>query len=334
WLGLFLYNLTPQAVAEARELVARGDATAFPHAFGRPPRGEDGPWHYAPDAFRLRGGSYDEFIYFDHQRGRPWDDAEAAAGLAAVDAWYAAHGPLPISSYAVAHWYELGSNVVPHIVDRWGVEFVGTIQDVDTPLRDETPWLRLGPFRRYEQPGSSLFDPALRGNRPVYYADFVTFSGRQLFNCVTEIRDDAGYEWAPDADISATVGRGVRQLRRALDSMALAVLFTHESDFIHHIPPAVWDEELARIADGIRSYRPRYMTLDEAVRHVRAVRTGPLAACGVDRATGRITATLAGRADVPTHLRIFTAADEALDGVLADVPAFEGQITVQLGAVC
>jgi hypothetical protein len=220
----------------------------------------------------------------------------------------------------VAHWYELGANTVAHMTDRWGVEFVGKIQDVDAPLRDETPWLRLGPFRRYERPGSALFDPALRGDRPVYYADFVTFGGRRLFNCVTEIRDDAGYEWAPDTDVAATVGRGVRQLRRALNSMALAVLFTHETDFIHSIPPDVWDEELAGIWEGVRGYNPISMTLDDAVRYVRATRTARLVATN-DDGSGAIAATFAGRADVPTHCYVFVEGDEGLTGTLAGVPA-------------
>ncbi len=328
WLGLFIYNLTDPAVAELRELLEQGQATAFPHAFGRPPRSPDAELPYAPDALPLRAREYDEFIYFDHQRGEPWSIAEAARGLAAVDRWYASRGPLPISSYAVAHWYEMGSNTIAHMVDRWGVEFVGKVQDVDAPLRDEVPWLRLGPFRRYEQPGTSLFEPELRGNRPVYYADFVNFGGRQLFNCVTEIRDDAGYEWAPDADVVATVGRGVRQLRRALDSMALASLFTHETDFIYRIPPAAWDMIMRQVAGGISGYKPIYVTADEGVRYVRATRSSRLVSSRVSASGGELELTFSGRADVPTHCYVFTQADEGMVGLLAEVPAFEGEVTV------
>jgi hypothetical protein len=323
WLGLFLGNLGEPALRELHAMLDDGSATAFPHAFGRPPRGDNGPWHYEPP-LPVRSASYDEFIYFDHQRGEPWSDAEAARGLAAVDAWYDAHGRLPISHYAVAHWYEQGANTVAHMVDRWGVEFTGKIQDVDAPLRDETPWLRLGPFRRHEQPGTCLFEPTLRGDRPVYYADFANFGGRRLFNCVTEIRDDAGYEWAPDSQVSASVGRGVRQLRRALDSMALAVLFTHETDFIHRIPPAAWDEQLAQIATGISSYRPRFVTLDEGARIVRATKTGRLTSLDAARVS------LNGTADVATTVTVFDANDEALDGRLVDVPAFEDRVDVQV----
>jgi hypothetical protein len=162
----------------------------------------------------------------------------------------------------------------------------------------------------------------------VYYADFVTFAGRRLFNCVTEIRDDAGYEWAPEPDTALTVGRGVRQLRRALDSMALAVLFTHETDFIHRIPPATWDEQLGQIAAGVSGYKPIYVTLDQGVRYARATKTSRLVS--FDAATGH--ARLTGYADMPTHLYVFDAGDAALDGRLVDVPAFEGELTVTIDA--
>jgi hypothetical protein len=38
WLGLFIYNLTPKTVDELRGYIQTGQATASPHALGRPPR--------------------------------------------------------------------------------------------------------------------------------------------------------------------------------------------------------------------------------------------------------------------------------------------------------
>ena len=324
WLGLFIYNLTEPAINELRDLTQRGQVTAFPHAFGRPV----GHGYYYEGALPIRAAMGDAYIYFDHQRGRPLANDEATWRLAAVDAWYAAHAPLPMSCYAIPHWYEMGSNVVAHVHDRWGAEFIGKVQDVDAPLADEVPWLKSGPFRRYEEPGTCLFDPARRGDRPVYYADFVNFGGRRLFNCVTEIRDDAGYEWAPDKDVAATVGRGVRQLRRALDSMALAVLFTHETDYIYKIRPDVWAKEMEQITAGIGGYDPIYVTLDEGVRYVRATRTSRLKSCRCDVATGEITAIFDGYADVPTHFYLFTEAGGEIAPELVGVPAFQGEVVI------
>jgi hypothetical protein len=47
WPGLFLYNLDDAAIAEVREMLETGRATAFPHALGRPPRKPDDTWFYA-----------------------------------------------------------------------------------------------------------------------------------------------------------------------------------------------------------------------------------------------------------------------------------------------
>jgi len=330
WLGLFLYNLTPEAIADVRTLVAEGKATAFPHAFGRPPRSAKFDYiaTYAADAFPLRSSTYDEFIYFDHEQGRPWSDDEAARGLAAVDEWHARH-VIPIAKYAIAHWGEMGQNVVAHIRDHWGVEFMGAMHDVGLPLAADHPWLTLGPFRLHEPPGACFFAASRRSTRPVYYADFVNFAGRQFFVCLTEIRDDAGYEWAPDENVAQTVGRGVRQLRRALDSMALPVLFTHETDYIYKISPAAWEAEIAQITAAIQHYQPIYLTMDDAVRYVRALRTSRLASAQFDVEQRELTVAFYGHADVPTQFHLFTESTHDAPGnngvtaVRIDVPAFE-----------
>lgn len=328
WLGLFIYNLTEPAIKELRSLIQNGSATAFPHAFGRPSRSADDGLYYYPEALPLRSSDYDEFIYFAHQKGRPYSDPEAFQGLEAVDRWYTAHAPLPISNYAIAHWYEMGSNVMTYLHDRWGTEFIAKVQDVDRPLADPTPWLTSGPFRLYERPGTCFFDPDRRGKRPVYYADFVNLANRQFFNCVTEIRDDVGYEWNPDNDVSGTVGRGVRQLRRALDSMALAVLFTHETDFLWKIQPDHWAEEIAKIASEISEYHPIYVTMDEGVRFVRATKTSRLTSFAWDESRRNIEATFSGYSDLPTHFYVFTETSGEIAARLVEIPAFQNKMVV------
>ncbi|MCS6847855.1 MAG: hypothetical protein RMN52_09090 [Anaerolineae bacterium] len=336
WLGLFLYNLTPEAIMDIRALVAERNATAFPHAFGRPPRAGafDYIATYAADALPLRSSTYDEFIYFDHEHGRPWTDDEAARGLAAVDDWHVRHG-IPISKYAVPHWYEMGQNVAGHLRDRWGVEFVCKIQDIDAPLAAEQPWLPLAPFRLHEPPGACHFDTSRRSGRPVYYADFVNFGGRQFFNCVTEIRDDAGYEWAPDDDVSETVGRGVRQLRRALDSMVLPVLFTHETDYIYKISPVAWEAEIKQITAAIRNYEPVFLTMDEAVRYVRALCTSRLVSANYNTRQRELAIAFQGSTDVPIQCQVFSADsssakdEDSLRPLRVEVPKFTGEITIR-----
>jgi hypothetical protein len=364
WLGLFPFNLTEAAIQELRTLLLAGQATAFPHAFGRPPRGmnpmpatlkpvdvSDGTSridpalpsqpldlssgqgnptpYYEPSGFPLRATTYDEFIYYDHEHGHPWADEEATRGLSAVDTWYAAHAPLPMSSYAIAHWGEMGSNTVAHIRDRWGCEFIATYHGVDAPL-DGASWLVAGPFRKHETPGSALFNRAERGDRPMYYADFINFADREFFLCCTEVRDETGYEWAPDGDVEKSARRGIRQLTRALDSFALPVLFTHETDYIYKISPQAWEAQLDRITRAIASYHPIYTTIDEGVRTVRATRTSRLASAAFDPAERQVTTHFSGRADTLTYFHLFTGEQE-LASRLVEVPPFEGGNIVRCG---
>jgi hypothetical protein len=349
WLGLFPYNLTEAAITELRELLLSGKATAFPHAFGRPQRslspnpqmypspdergarGEglsDDPCpYYDSTSLPLRASSYDEFIYYDHENKRPWTEAEAARGLTAVDAWYAAHAPLPMSSYAIPHWGEMGSNTLAHIHDHWGCEFIATYHGADAPLEGAS-WLVAGPFRQHETPGSALFDKADRGASAMYYADFINFAERQFFLCCTEVRDETGYEWAPDGNVENSAARGLRQLKRALDSFALPVLFTHETDFIYKISPEAWEGQLASIASGLSGYNPIYVTLDEGIRYVRATKTSRLVAAAYNPITREVTAHFTGQADVLTHFHLFTSGQE-ITSQLVEVPSFEDGCAVK-----
>ena len=132
-----------------------------------------------------------------------------------------------------------------------GVEFVGTMMNPGTGYG--SPWIMNGPYRLYETGGSS-------GGRPVYYAGFMTIPGHeeefegQFFNCVTEIRDDAGYEWYPSNDVAGSIGRGTRQTKRAMDSMALA---TEDPDA---------EGEHRWVLIGM-SDSARFLTIVYAVRH-------------------------------------------------------------------
>ena len=330
WLGLFIYNLTESAINELRHLIEEGKATAFPHAFGRPPRSRKDEWYYYPQALPMRASEYDEFIFYDHHHERPWSKVEAERGIKAVDEWYAAHSSLPMSHYAVAHWYEMGSNLVEHVQRRWGANFIAKVQDFDAPLTDRVPWWKGGPFRKHELPGTCFPFSGKLGNRPVYYADFMNCFGYQFFNCVTEIRDDAGYEWAPDNDVPGTIGRGVRQIRRALDSMALPVLFTHETDYIYKIRPENWEKIIQGISTAIASDDPIYVTLDEGIRYVRAARTAHFESCCYDLQTKLVQACFTGNADVPLSIQLFFETDGNISPKRVKIPEFNSRLEIDL----
>ena len=331
WLGLFIYNLTPSCIDQLRKLILDKDVTAFPHAFGRPNRPNLDAGYYYPGGLPLRADIYDEFIYFDHQRRVPWSDEEAERGLDAVEEWYRLNGPLPMSRVALPHWYEMGSNTCERVFRKWGADIIGKVMDVDLPLVAKVKWPRLGPFRRFEDPGECFnFTPGLRGGRPVYYADFYNLKGCAFFNTVTEIRDDYGYEWAPNNDVQASIQRGIRQVRRALDSLALASLFTHETDFIYKISPENWSEIIRGISSGLSGYNPIYLTLDDASVYLRDVRSSRLRACRLDSQTGEILVTLEGKAEGNTHVYIFRDEGQDLAEQICQIPAFEGFIVTSL----
>ncbi|MHC4637237.1 MAG: hypothetical protein ACYTBP_07760 [Planctomycetota bacterium] len=323
WLGLFIYNLTPEAIEELRGYIDQGIATASPHALGRPPRkNENQDFYYSPDALPLRVDSYDEFAFFNHHSKKSWPDDEVKKGLSAIDGWYA-KCKLPMSNYLLPHWYEIGSNTVPHIADNWPIEFIGLPRGLDLPYDKSVKWLRAGPFRLYERPRSAT--KAL----PVYYADFIDVGDHRFFNCLTEIRDDAGYEWAPNNNIKETTGRGVRQLKRALDAKALAVLFTHETDHIYKIRPENWDKELKAISKAIVEYDPIYLRTDDALKIVRAHKTGRLTSCTIDSEIRQITVILKGLADVPTSFCIYSEKGRRITSRYIPIPVFTDHMSIR-----
>jgi hypothetical protein len=331
WLGLFIYNLTPTCVDDLRKMILEKNVTAFPHAFGRPPRVGQEIDYYYQDGLPLRSDTYDEFIYFDHHHQVPWSDYEAERGLDAVEEWYRKQDPLPMSHCALPHWYELGTNTCERIFKKWGAEILGKVMDADYPLQPEVLWPRIGPFRKFEESGECFSRiSGSSGNKPVYYADYFNVGGFPFFNTVTEIRDDFGYEWAPDNDVEASTQRGIRQLRRALDSFAMASLFTHETDFIYKIQPERWADIISGVAKGIAGYHPVQMTLDDAGIYLRDVKSSRLRSCRLDIETGEILATLDGRTERETHLIVFNEEGQNLREELCEIPPFDGFIVTAI----
>jgi hypothetical protein len=343
WLGLFIYNLAPETIDELRSYLLTGQATAFPHAFGRPKRSDrrvesyvsQNPldtvsFYYYPDAIPFRADSYDEFIYFDHHNSRPWSDEEALHGLNAVSDWYDAHKPLPVSSCLIPHWYEMGTNCSGIIKEKWNAEFSSLVIPPDNPYADSVPWLAAGPFRSYEEPGSSTSWTRPGGQRPVYYADFLDIGNETFFNCLTEIRDDADYEWAPDNDVEATVGRGVRQLERAMNSLALAVLFTHETDCIYRIKPGNWNSEMKQISEGIAKYKPKYMLLDDAMRLVKTYHTSRPESVMCKHGSKSVVVNFTGYSEVSSSVIVFTEKENKIVTGFIDIKPFTKDTTINL----
>src|SRR5262249_33188163 len=150
----------------------------------------------------------------------------------------------------------------------------------------------------------------------LYYADFLSIPGHpeldgQFFDAYTEIKNmnpstaspnDDG-DWGPTTDVNSSVTHGFLQLKRALDSMALATVFTHEP-YISSISDPTWRSILQGITNRLAPYKPIYVTLDYANQYMRATRTAKMGPCQVNASSGQVSVSLTGKADLP--LSVYT----------------------------
>lgn len=314
WLGIFIDDLRedPEAVRTLSRLTQQGLATASVHARR---------WH---DFFYL-----DEPLWND-QRGsniaaRDFPADKITANFAEAESFFARHG-LVKSTLVLPHFYEFGTNDFEGL-KRWGAEFVGTVLE---PGRGYgTPLLRSGPYLAHEPLHPS------NGSDPIFIADWLTVPGHpelnhRFFNFVEEIRDVAGYEWAPShVSVDEAIRRGVIESRREFDSLLPAVLFTHESDHIQYLEPEAWDRILKGVSEGLRSYQPVAVTLDFLALYLRALHTSRIIAATYDTATDAGTVELEGEADLPTKFYVFEDLRREPVSRQWEAPAFEAKAVVR-----
>jgi hypothetical protein len=308
WIGPFITPMNQADVADLRNLVTNGNATASVHAF-----------------------TASDFLYWNHAGVTNWPDDVMSNRFYSATQWHVTNG-IPIGKIAVPHYSEMGANAFPWL-KAWGTEFVTPRQNVGTPWG--SPWIMAGPYRLYETPQNGF------GPFPLFYADFLAIPGHpelagQFFLCTTVIADDASCnEWCPSNDVGGSIGRGTRQLKRALDGMALATLFTHEW-YIHAtsccgsgaITTNNWQAILQGITNNLAAYNLIYVTLDYACQYVRATRTARVTSSEFDQGTGQVNVTLSGSADIPIQLQIFVGEDNGITNLLGTVPAFSGSLTL------
>ena len=216
--------------------------------------------------------------------------------------------------------YELGTNVFEDLHD-WGVKFIGIHMQPGTGYG--TSWLPLGPYR--------LFAPVQNSGTPVpvYYADYLPVPGipgiddDSFFNVVTEIRDNAGYEWYPDNNVPVSIDRGTTQLKRAFDSMILATLFTHEQ-LIQPISPLNWNGILTGVLEGVAPYKPVFVTMDKAAQYVRAIYNSNITSSMFNPQTNILITGLSGATDMITQFYLFTEKNGVVVEQRVNVPVFSG----------
>jgi hypothetical protein len=290
WCGTFNNEIPSGYIPALRTLLDNDLATASPHAF-----------------------SSDDFIYFNHNNLGSFD---AAAKTLEARAFYVQHG-LKISKFLVPHWYEISSDALSE-VHNMGIEFIGIHMLPDNHYG--VSWINNGPFRenRYGYSSEQI---------PVYYADANTFNGISFFNCLSEIRDDGGYEWYPTNDPSTTSARGIRHLRRALNSMVLPTLFTHEYYF-GGISITNFREIISTITSSIAAYNPEYTSMDYALQYIRA--KDNIKITNVVETPLNVEIHYSGTNDMETKCYLFTGQGDQITYRFIDLPQINGSSTVSV----
>jgi len=323
YLSLFFNCLDSAEISYIRNLVTNGLATASIHSHG--------------DC-----GSVNEFFYFNHSALSQWPDSVMSNKFALGTAWHLTNG-IPISKVVTPHYSEIGTNAFQGLKD-WGVEFVqieivpGTVEYGANP----SPWLIGAPYRLYETPLQGL------SPYPFFYADYLNIPNHPelngwFFNAYTEIRDDAPcQEFCPDRNVSDSIGRGTRQLKRAFDSMVMGQLFTHDYYFYPIpnnpvnstiIPTNTWRQIMQGITNGVAGYAPQYVTLDHASRYVRATRTAQLTNATFNAVSGEVQLGLGGHTDLELQVQVFVGGGNAISNRPVSVPAFTNSIIVSAPAI-
>lgn len=310
WLGAFTTSMPAVNIPELRHYATNGLCTVSPHAF-----------------------TPSDFIYWNHNANTSWSDTEVSNRMYAARQWHLTNG-IPLSKVIVNHTSEVGLNAFPWF-KVWGAEFFTLDNEPGTPMA--SPWLVAGPFRKYvpTRPTTDLV--------PVCYADFLNIPGHpelagEFFDCMTVIQDDSPCgEWCPNNDVTATVGRGVRQLKRAFDSLAQGTLYTHEAYIQYNglgpvFTPSIttnnWRTILQTITNQLADYQPQYVTLDYSCQYVRATRTATITSAVFDPALGQMSMTFTGRADLNLSVQVYLGEDSAISNVTATIPAFTNTVVV------
>ena len=310
WMGLFIDYIDTRKATAVRDLVNAGLATAGIHSFN--------------DLHK---------VYFNEGTGVSYADSELSNNIAQC-LQFLTNNAIHHSSVLIAHSGALGTNTA-WALQALGVEFPFIKSYPGT--RQSAPWLMIGPYRYYDrqEPGDISW--------PTWYADFLNVPGypefSRFFNCGTEIRDGCLNEWCPSPatnDLAQTIQNGTRQLRRDLDSFALATLFTHEFRLISNayaqpvsgiISTDLWRAMLQGIVSNLAPYQPIYVTLDDACRYVRATRTSRLESSTFDPTAGILRATFSGTAELSTVAYTFIETNGVITNFASFVPSFSGGST-------
>ena len=201
-----------------------------------------------------------------------------------------------------------------------GGEFIAIHMLPDNSYYSGAPWIQAGPYRLNKEGFHAR-------PRPVFYGGPVNLSGNEFFLCLSEIRDDGGYEWYPDSNIPATTARGIRHLRRSFNSMVLASLFTHEYYLVVYNEQE-WRSIISEITSTVAGFNPEYTTTDYAARYIRAKTNIKIS--NVVETVNNLEITLNGINDMGTKCMIFTEQNGQVISRYVDLPQVNGNQVITI----
>lgn len=291
WVGVFTspegYDPTG-FFPKLKTFVDNNLATASPHSF-----------------------TYDSLVYYNLALEPGFSAAE---NVVSARNTFTANG-ITISKFLVPHYYYLTADALPGIRDM-GVEFLGTKITYD-PVPYPGDWLNNKPYRinRDGWGGTGV---------PHFYADSINWMNTPFYLCLSEIGDDGPpltqYEWYPGTGtVTEVIARGVRHLRRSLNSMTLPVLFTHEDQMT--MTASAWHLILSGVTAGVSPYNPEYKSTDDAVTYIRA--KSNLVIRDVGSNDGLVSISVVGANDMETKCYLFTETGGQITHRLVTLPRVE-----------
>lgn len=293
WLGLFPLLMSQYSINNLINLTQKGLCTSNAHAFRS-----------------------DEFIYFNWKSDIPFDENTIALNLSKVDDWYKKYPLLTKSTFLVPHFYEMGSNALDHVLNKWGVKYLGIIMSPNSNYKTGVKYT-LKPFD-YDRSQYTYSD-----NNSFVYSDYCFSGNNKFFNGLTEIRE-WGYDWSPDNDVKSTADRGINIISRSLQSMNIAMLMTHESYHIAHVSINNWESALKIISQSINNkYNPIYLTIDSAMTIVESTHNSKIN--NIANAKGYYQIRFVGNTTAPTSLYIYSGVDETITQKIVNVPVFSNE---------
>ena len=112
--------------------------------------------------------------------------------------------------------------------------------------------------------------------------------------------------------------------------MTLAVLFTHENGSIYKLKPENLDAQFKLITQGISDFEPMYMTMDDALRIVRAHYTSNISECRSNLSGKYLNISLQGKADTVSYAYYFTEEDGNIVQNMLEFPSFEEEYNLKV----